>query len=292
MLSVVLAGPTRELPEAEAPAVVESTGMMVRIGGDLVVGPAEHADTVVVIDGSLRISGAAASVLVVDGVAELDGAHVGSVVVIDGHAALRGDTVVTGDVVLIGSTIVRDGSSVVVGDVTTREPWQPFGFWISGVLLPLGFAIALVLGGLALAALAPRGVRRVEAALTGEVGKTFLAALLIWVIVPLIVALSLAFVVTIPAGIGILLFVLPALAFFGYVVAGIRIGDLLLGVAKRGMAARRPYVAALVGIPLLYLIGMVPVLGGLLTVLGIVAGGGAIALVGWRMIRTRPEATT
>ena len=280
-------GPVHEMrPEVEATAE-ESRGLLVRLGGDLVVAADERYESIAVIGGSATIAGAADHVVVVDGTAILDGARVGELIVVDGHAVLRGATVVRGDLTLIESTLDRDDQAEVIGEVRTRPPWQPLGFWIGGVLLPLGFVFALVLAGLAVSALAPAGVRRAEAALTRDIGGTVLAALLVWIVVPIAVALSFAAIVTIPVGIGVLLFLLPAIAFFGYVIAGIRIGDGVLSLVRRGATTGRPYLAAVVGIPLLVLIGMVPVLGGLVTVLSVLVGGGAIGLVAWRTIRGR-----
>lgn len=291
-LALLLAGPAgpHHVVEAEAPPVEPEEGLLLRIDGDLDIPRGQHVDAIVVIGGTARVAGSAGSVVVVDGTAELTGARVDEMVVVDGRAVLRGGSTVARDVTLIGSSLERDESSAILGTVQTEAPWKALGFWITGVLLPLGLVIALVLAGLAIAALVPHGVRRAEAALTRDVGKTLLAALILWIALPIAIALSFAAVFTIPAGIGVLVFVLPAIAFFGYIIVGIRIGDAVLGGARRRNEAQHPYLAALIGIPLLALIGVVPVIGGLVTVLAAIVGGGAILLAAWRSVRRTPTA--
>ena len=275
----------RDQADAREPVAAADRGALVRVGGDVVVDRGGRYDSVVAVGGDARVAGAAEHVVVIGGLAELDGARVGDLVVVNGRAVLRDRAAVTGDIDLVGSTIERDPSVTVGGEVRTRRPWHVFGFWITGVLLPLGVLLALVLAGLAVAALIPGGVRRAEAALTRSPGKTVLAALLLWIVVPAVVVLSFVAVVTIPAGIGVLVFVLPALAFFGYVIVGIRIGEALIGRVLRRAEPAPPYLAPLVGIPLLALLGRLPYFGGLITVVSAIVGGGAILLAVWRALR-------
>lgn len=289
LLAALLAGPVgpHHVTEAEAPPE-QGSGVILRIDGDIDHPAGRHVDAIFAIGGTARVGGSARSLVVIDGTAILDGARVGGIVAIDSRVVMRGESVIARDVTLIDSSLDRDAASTVLGTVQTQAPWRALGFWITGVLLPLGLLIAFVLAGLALAALVPHGVRRAEAALTRDVGKTVLASALLWIGLPIAIVLSFAAVFTIPTGIGVLVFVLPAIGFFGYVVVGIRIGDAVLGGARHRNEAMHPYLAALVGIPLLALIGLVPVLGGLVTVLAGVLGGGAILVAAWRTV-ARPR---
>jgi len=284
-IEAAVPAPKAEL-EGPPPTVVER-GFLLRIDGDVDVPAGQRVDSIVVIGGNARVAGSAESVVVVDGTATLEGAQVGELVVVDGHAILGAGTFVRGDVVVLSSTLTRDESAVIGGSVQTQAPWHALSFWITGVLLPLGLLLTLILAGLAVSALVPHGVRRAEIALSKDIGKTLLASLVLWIAVPIVVALSFAAVLTIPAGIGVLIFVLPAIAFFGYVIVGIRIGDSLLGAIRGRIPAVHPYQAALLGIPVLALIGLVPVLGGLATVLAGIVGGGAILLAAYRTVRER-----
>src|SRR5690606_37289088 len=118
--------------------------------------------------------GSADSIVVIDGTAVLEDARARSLTVMNGHAILRGNTVIAEDVVLMDSTLERAPTVVVGGVVDTGMGWMVPGFWVFGVLLPLGFLLAFVLAGLAAAALVPRGVRRAGTALTQSLGKTIL----------------------------------------------------------------------------------------------------------------------
>jgi len=289
VVAVLAAGPAepQAAPQAEAPPGATEQGLLLRVGGDVALPAGQRVDAVVAIGGNARVAGSAARVVVIDGTALLEDARVGELVVIDGHATLRGTTAISGDIVLTSSDLERDPGVTVGGSVRTQAPWHALGFWITGVLLPLGLLLAFVAAGLAIAALVPHGVRRAEAALTRDLGKTVVASLLLWIAVPIAVIVSFAAVLTIPAGIGVLFFVLPAIGFFGYVVVGIRIGDEVVGAVRDRNDALHPYVAALIGIPLLAVLGLFPVIGGPITVLSGVIGGGAILIAAWRTVRER-----
>ena len=70
-----------------------------------------------------------------------------------------------------------------------------------------------------------------------------------------------------PIGLGALLLVLPALAFLGWIVAAIWIGDWILG-RSGGPRAERPYAAAVVGVLVLALAGIVPFVSAIATLFG------------------------
>jgi sorbitol-specific phosphotransferase system component IIBC len=81
-------------------------------------------------------------------------------------------------------------------------------------------------------------------------------------------------------GLGILLGFLPLIAFVGYLVTAIWIGDWILRQSSSG-AADRPFVAAVVGVLVLSIVTAVPVVGGLVSFFGF----GAVVLLMWRTLR-------
>jgi hypothetical protein len=95
-------------------------------------------------------------------------------------------------------------------------------------------------------------------------------------------------VIGIPIGIGIFLFILPALGFLGYLIVGIRLGDYILGVIRGRDEAWHPYLAALVGLVILLFFGTVPILGSILSPVAAMLGAGALVLLAWREVR-RPR---
>jgi hypothetical protein len=100
--------------------------------------------------------------------------------------------------------------------------------------------------------------------------------------------LSLMLILTgigIPLGIALMVFLLPALAFLGYVVAGSGLGHLALRVWPEG--SDNPYLAVAVGLLLLQVVALVPGIGGLIALLASQLGVGALVYRVWRRRRGR-----
>jgi hypothetical protein len=96
-----------------------------------------------------------------------------------------------------------------------------------------------------------------------------------------IAILAMVTVVGIPFGLGLLMLVLPVLLIAGYLVAGIWVGELVVARMARTTERKRPYLAALVGLAIVGVVGIIPVIGGLVSL----AGFGAILLLMWRAVR-------
>ena len=133
---------------------------------------------------------------------------------------MRFDSTITRtDGVVIGGT-VKD----MAGDVAA------FGIFMCAavILMWIGFGIATLLVGLLVAGLAARQVRVATSLISREPGKTVLVGLLSLVMPPLLAVLTMITIVGIPTGIGLLVIVWPAVAFIGYVVAAIWLGEWVL----------------------------------------------------------------
>jgi hypothetical protein len=92
--------------------------------------------------------------------------------------------------------------------------------------------------------------------------------------------------VGVPVGIALMMFVLPVVAFLGYVITGTTIGQLLVSQAPK--LARNPYIAAVLGVLALQLLATVPPVGMLLALLATQVGAGALALYIWRQRHPEP----
>ena len=101
------------------------------------------------------------------------------------------------------------------------------------------------------------------------------------VLLPILALLVTATVIGAPIGLGALLVVLPALAFLGWIVAAIWVGDWILLRMRGSVEAGQPYAAALVGVVALAFAGIVPFVGAIATLFGY----GALLLMGWRILR-------
>jgi hypothetical protein len=73
-------------------------------------------------------------------------------------------------------------------------------------------------------------------------------------------------------------------AFVGYLVAGIWIGDWVIQQRRPAVVRERPYIAAVVGLLILQALSLVPVIG-IVTTLVSLFGFGAVVLLAWRTLR-------
>lgn len=265
------------------------TGRVVFVlGGDIEVGADEQADAVIVIDGDATISGTVNSLVVVDGTATATGATIEGAAIVNGTLDLRDGTAVLGDIGQLSSVVlradgVRIGGSVndLAGDVAA------FGVFLGFAALAIwiGVGIATLIVGLLVAGLAARQTRTATSLIRREPGKTFLVGLLAVVLPPILAVLAMVTIIGIPTGVGLLIVVWPLLAFVGYIVAAIWLGEWLLGRRDSAVPAR-PYAAATLGLLVAFVIGLVPLVTAVLSIFGL----GAVVLAAWRTLRALPTA--
>ena len=104
------------------------------------------------------------------------------------------------------------------------------------------------------------------------------------VLIPLAAFLLIATLIGAALGVGILIALWPLVAFVGYLVAGIWIGDWVLQQRRPAVSRERPYLAAVIGLLILQALSLVPVLG-IVSALVSLFGFGAVVLLGWRTLR-------
>lgn len=260
----------------------------VAIDGDLTLPAGDVADVVVVIDGNARIEGTAKAVAVIDGALTLtSGSVVDRIAIVRGTADIGAGATVTNDVLELDSVVTIDPAATVTGEV------RSLAVDLAGVGVALGilgliawgaFALLTWVAGLALAAFGSRQVRSAEWLISREPLKAFLAGLGMVVVPPIVAVLLMATVVLLPVGLALLLIVWPVLAFLGWLVGATWIGDWILRTAGRARPERRPYLAVTIGLVVATLASLIPLVGAVISLFGT----GAVALAGWRMLRT-PE---
>jgi hypothetical protein len=268
---------------AAEPAPAEGS-VIISVNGSLDVPADQHLDAVVVIDGTARIGGKVDTVVVAGGSATLTGATVGTVVVLDGSAELGAGTIVTGDVRTLRGTVTQASGAVVQGSVTALDTdLAAFAVLMIPVfiVLFLGLGIAGIAAALMVAAFGARQVRDVEALISGRPGHVLVAGIAGSVLLPLLAILLLVTVIGAPVGFALLFVVLPALAFLGWLVAAIWIGDWLVAGTRGSREPGHPYLAAVIGVIVLALVGMVPFVTAIATLFGF----GALLLAAWRILR-------
>lgn len=204
-----------------------------------------------------------------------------NVVVVGGSVILKPKSYVAGQVVVVGGNLVKDPAAIIEGRIT--QIYMPHfipsiatflkGGWVAlwvtvSVLMLLGFLGLTIL----LVALIPEHMGTALNALE----RSFVAMLfwgLLWIIliVPIAVLLAISIVGIVLIPLEILLVVLALI--IGYIVSAIFIGkNILTSFGKSSL----PFVDAILGILILFLVGLVPVVGPIVKILFLVAGFGAV----------------
>lgn len=263
---------------------------IIRFGGDVTVPTGAREGAVVVLHGDATIAGDVRGVVVLQGDAHLVGGHVQDLTVVNGRATLSEGARVDGDVHLLDADITVDSGSVVAGRIERGVGQRAARHFIGALaLIGLGVFLAFVLGGVLAAAVVPEPLRATGAMLRSETGPVLLATAVLWLGFPLVAGLLIPTLIGLPIGLGYLLFVMPTLGLLGLIVAGTWLGEMVIDRISSGRKTPRPTVAAAVGITLLLLMGRVPLLGIVATVL-MLLGSGALALRLLRTMRARPAA--
>jgi hypothetical protein len=250
------------------------TDVLLRVNGPIQVPPAEEAATIWVINGEAVVEGhVREQVVVINGTARVSGTVDGSVVVVGGHLDLLAGARVGEDVVLFRSTVVREPGATVTGEMVSRTGFsfsERFLWWFWSAM-----TLVMVVAALLYVALAERQLREAGELIARRPGGTAAATLAVWLGLPLTALLAAVTVIGIPLAAAVMFFLLPALAFLGYLVSGACLGRVMTGESAS------PYLAAAAGVLVLQVLGFVPVIGGLVATIAGMAGAGALVLRLW-----------
>jgi hypothetical protein len=293
ILIVVVLGLLPAAVAAQGPGDEDSDDVLIRIDGAIHVRAGETAQSVVVISDNALIEGTVEYLVVIDGDATITGTVENQVYIVNGTVTLKDGARVGEEVLLYNADAVEEAGATVVGGVheewggfnVTRGVW--FGFWLS-------MTVTVVGAGLLFAAFGGGQLRGAAGIMTGEVGPTVLTALIVWIAIPIVAVLAMVTLVGIPFGIGVLVFLLPATWFLGYLVAGTAVGALIVK-AKTAGGAEHPYLPVLVGLLVFQVIALVPFIGGTIAFFAGLVGAGALvyrAWLGFRGTTARRAATT
>lgn len=268
---------------AAGPELPNNGRVLISTEGDITVPAGDHVDAVVVVNGTATVAGEVNTIVVVDGSIVLSGTTE-TIVAVRTPVSLGPDSVVTQDVMKVDSLVTKTGNARIQGtirDIGTEM--TGVGFFLGPVLILLyvGFALAAIVAALLLAALAARQVRAAEEIISREPIQTF-ATGFIGAIAPAILIFGLfVTVVGAPLALGILFGLWPAVAFVGYLVAGIWVGDWILRRTSPETTRERPYLAAVIGLIVLQVLGIWP----FVTMIAAMFGYGAVLILAWRTFR-------
>lgn len=267
--------------------------VIVSTGGDVTLPAGEHADVVVVVNGTATIQGEVDTIVAVDGGANLVGARVETVVVVRSPVELGAGTVVEGDVMTLDSAVHQVGNAKILGTVSDlASAAVGFGAVLGPalVLVWIGFGLAMVAAALLLAGLGARQVRDAETLMSQEPAMTLVVGIVGLFVFPIVAFLLITTVIGAPLGVALLLQLWPLVAFLGYLVAGIWVGEWVLRRTSPERIRERPYLAAVVGVLLLEVLALVPILGFAVMVASLF-GFGAVIRLSFRTLRSRPLVT-
>lgn len=267
-----------------APALAKAEGKsdtQIVVTGRAEVRAGERADTVVIFDGPAVIDGTVdGAVVALNGDIRVTGTVDEDVVALRGRAIIESGARVGGDVVSSESPQVAPGATVEGETRTVRFSFRAVGlfFWFAWWVAA---TVSLAILGLLLLRLAPAAM----ASCLG-VARNDLAAAAGWG-VAVAIGLPIASVAVLLTLVGIPLGLLGLLSLallysLGYLVAALALGRLIV---KEPTSV---YLSFLVGLGILRVVGLIPVIGGLVSFLASAVGLGALAIAGWRAARRPP----
>ncbi len=277
----------------QRPDAEDVTDVLLRVNGPLRLAAGDSASTVVVIGHDATVEGTVREqLIVVGGTARVSGSVLGNLVVVNGRAVLGPEAYVGENVVLHESGIERAPGARVGGVVRRRAEfaWSPLVGWIFWLSLTL----VLLVVGLAFAAVAGRQLAEAAALIPQRPGPVILTAAILVIGLPTLAILSFLSLIGIPLGLVIAFFVIPALALLGFVVTATWIGATAVrrwgGRERVERQRERPYLAVLIGVLALQVIGIIPLLGGFVVLLASQLGAGALVYRTWAAARRTERA--
>ena len=184
-----------------------------------------------------------------------------------------------GDVSQVNGTIVQSGGTIAGETRDLAVGFATLGMFVGAIALVVwvGLGVATLVLALLLATFAGQQIRKTTYLIGREPGVVILLGVGSLVVIPIVAVLAMATVIGIPAGLGILLIAWPALAFVGYLVGSIRIGEWLLSRRAGHVPAQRPHVDALVGLVVAFVLGIVPFVTAIISIVGT----GAVIRAAW-----------
>lgn len=238
---------------------------IIKICSDVEITPDMAVNDVVAVGGNITVSGRVEN----------------NVVAVGGSVTLRPAAYVAGEVVVVGGELTKEPGAAIAGKITQvylphfvpsvtsflRDKWLALWATIS-LLVLLGFLGLAVL----LTALIPSHMLKAVDALERSFLKSIMWGI-VWMVlvVPIAVMLAISIVGIILIPLEVMLVVLAMI--IGYIAAAIFIGKNILASLKKSPP---PFIDAVLGIVVLFMIGFVPMVGPVVKALFLAAGFGAV----------------
>jgi cytoskeletal protein CcmA (bactofilin family) len=258
--------------------------LVVLTGGARIAEDQSFEDAVI-FDGLVSVEGEVTGDLIVfHGEVEISGTVGGDVVVFDGDVTVRSGATIGGDLASTHEPVIEEGADV---QGETRKPskdfFRPVEVFAARVALWITATVSLLLLGLLLLGLAPRPMDRVAATWETSKGSAALWGLILLVGLPLGAVLAIVTIVGIPFGVGMLL-ALGLLYSIGYVAGAWALGRSLVA------APRSRWVSFFAGFAIVRILGLIPIVGGIVSLAVLVFGLGLLMVAIWRARAETPAA--
>ena len=265
----------QDAPAIAAPGIAAEDQIV--LAGSVTVPRGQRVGEVVVFSGRVTVNGVATGdVVVLEGPVTVTGQVNGSVIAADGIVELAESARVGGDVFSGDSVVVRSGAKVG-GETRSGVRFSFEGPLVAfGKLLgPIAVSVSVLLAGLALLFLAPRGADAIAEAMASAPLASVAWGLLIVLAVPVAAVALVVSVLGLPLGLAVVL------SFGLWWVVGLTWAAWCAGRAlvraPRGRAR-----AFLAGWAIFAAVGLVPVLNAALWTLAPPLGLGAMLVAAWR----------
>ena len=262
----------------------------VRVNGTVDLAAGESVDTLVAVNSEAQVAGTVRETLViVNRTATVSGDVGRDAIVANGTLRLEPTARIGGDVVLINGQLDQADGAEIAGSVVERSgagmgaEFRRVTAAVSFVVW-LGVTLLFVVVALGWAAVAGRQLSDIAGLLGARPGLAAVAAVIFWIVVPVVAVIAFFTVIGIPIGIALLVIVLPLLWGLGYVVTSTRLGFFLADLRRTTPDLAHPYLEAVLGVVILQLIGLIPIVGGIVVALAGLFGAGAIVVHAWRRI--------
>ena len=232
----------------------------------------------------LRIEGSVGrNVLASGGEVTLNGKIGGNVTVNAGQLTIGPDAVIRGNLTYTApqKANIAQGARIL-GEKTYQPTREKRPAWIWKSALWVWSFLALFQVGAIMIAVAPVTTRGAADKVTGASWLSLLAGFILLTVVPMVILFLLVTLIGIPLGL-ILLAMYVLMIYFSRAFAGLAIGRWLF--ARFGRPEMSLYVDLLVGLLILWLLMTIPFVGGLIHVVAILLGLGALAVQRYSLMR-------
>ena len=245
---------------------------IVVITGDVDVLRGETVDGVFVVSGDVRIAGHVdGDVVLLSGDAVVNGRVDGDLVTIGGQARLLPRAFVAGDVRYGDERPIVAGDAIVRGDVSKKNGLDSLDLFpfLGALIFLIGTFVSSLVLGLLLLLIAPRAADAIEARSHERIGPLIAIGIAIAIALPLAALIATVTIVGLPLAFVIFLALLPLWA-VAYCASAWVLGRRMV------KAPRSRYLAFLAGVAVLAVVGLVPVVGWLVSLAAVVFGLGLI----------------